>query len=299
MSQSAAEMAQATSMSRALEDAGSRLVAAGVESARLDAELLLAAALGVTRTAMLTERAALSDDALKRFESMLARRERREPVAYILGHKEFYSLDFEVSSAVLIPRPETEMLVSAALESMARLRAPRVLDLGTGSGAIAIAIAVNSPNAQVTATDISADALEVARRNATTHRVADRVTLRLADCFDVRDAGAPLGRFDLIAANPPYIDDGAVAGLMADVRDYEPRVALSGGGGAGADGLEFYRRIAAGAQGHLEAEGEVIVEVGAAQSRDVVGIFERAGLNPLAVIDDLAGLHRVVRAARV
>ena len=297
MSQSAAEMAQATSMSRALDEAVSRLAAAGVESARLDAELLLAAALGITRAAMIAAPAALPADALTRFQSMVARRESREPVAYILGRKEFYSLDFEVSPAVLIPRPETEMLVSAALESIAHLPAPRVLDVGTGSGAIAISIAVNSPAAGVVATDISADALAVAQRNAAAHRVVDRVALRLADCLEVRDAGAPLGRFDLIAANPPYIDDAAVAALMADVRDYEPRVALSGG--AGADGLEFYRRIAAGARDHLGARGEVVVEVGAAQSRDVVGIFERAGLNPLAVIDDLAGLHRVVRAARV
>jgi release factor glutamine methyltransferase len=229
---------------------------------------------------------------------MVARRERREPVAYILGHKEFYSLEFEVSPAVLIPRPETEMLVSAALESIARLPVPRVLDIGTGSGAIAIAIAVNSPAVQVTATDISADALEVASRNAAAHRVADRVTLRLADCFDVRDLGAPLRRFDLIVANPPYIDDAAIAGLMPDVRDYEPRVALSGIAGEGADGLEFYRRIAAGALDHLEAQGEVIVEAGAMRSSDVAGIFERAGLNTRAVIDDLAGHHRVVRAAR-
>ncbi len=296
MSQTAAELARTLQTSYAIDSAAALLTARGVESARLDAEVLMAAAIGVTRTAMLAARAVPSADVLQRFESMVARRERREPVAYILGHKEFYSLDFEVNPAVLIPRPETEMLVSAALESIARLRAPRVLDIGTGSGAIAIVIAVNSPAAQVIATDISTDALAVAARNAAAHRVADRVTLRLADCFEVRDAGAPLGRFDLIVANPPYIDDAALAGLMPEVRDYEPRVALSAG--TGADGHDFYRRIAAGACAHLEASGEVIVEVGAAQSRDVAGIFERAGLNPIAVIDDLAGHHRVVRAAR-
>jgi release factor glutamine methyltransferase len=226
---------------------------------------------------------------------MVARRERREPVAYIVGRKEFYSLDFEVGPAVLIPRPETELIVSAALETIAGIPAPRVVDIGTGSGAIAIAIAVNSPAAHVVATDISRDALAVAARNVAAHRVESRVTLRLADCFEVRDAGKPLGRFDLMVSNPPYIDDAAVAGLMPDVRDYEPRVALSTG--ADADRFSFYRRLAAGAHDRLEERGEVIVEVGAAQSRDVVAIFERAGLKVRSVIDDQAGHHRVLRAA--
>lgn len=293
MSRAGAVLQRTTS--DAIQGAASRLAACGVESARLDAEVLMAVAAGLTRAEALSARANPSSETLKRFDAMVARRERREPVAYIVGRKEFYSLDFEVGPAVLIPRPETEMIVSAALETIGGIPAPRVVDIGTGSGAIAIAIAVNSPAAQVVATDISRDALAVAARNVAAHRVESRVTLRIADCFEVRGAGPPLGRFDLIVSNPPYIDDAAVAGLMPDVRDYEPRVALSTG--AGADRFSFYRRVAAGAHDHLEERGEVIVEVGAARSRDVVAIFERAGLNVRSVIDDLAGHHRVLKAA--
>ena len=187
---------------RALEQidtASRRLATAGIESSRLDAELLLAASAGVTREAVVIGSIDLSLAILKRFDALIARREKREPIAYIVGHKEFYSLDFEVTPAVLIPRPETEFVVTAALESIAGKADARVLDIGTGSGAIAIAIAVNAPRAQLTAVDISADAIAVASRNARRHRVEDRVTLRRADCFDVLDGGEPLGTFEVIA----------------------------------------------------------------------------------------------------
>ena len=148
----------------------------------------MADAAGVTREAAVIGSIELSDETVKKFNAMVARREKREPVAYILGHKEFYSLDFEVSPAVLIPRPESELVVAAALEFIAGRSQARVLDIGTGSGAIAIAIAVNAPHARVTAVDISADALAVAARNARRHRLEDRVTVRRADCFEVLDA---------------------------------------------------------------------------------------------------------------
>ena len=176
--------------------ASRRLAAAGIESSRLDAELLLAAAAGVTREAVVTGSIDLSSAILKKFDAMVARREKREPVAYIVGHKEFYSLDFEVTPAVLIPRPETEFVVSAALECIAGKANARVLDIGTGSGAIAIAIAVNAPTRSVTAVDISADALAggVAQRKASSSRGSNE--LRRADCFDILDGGAALGTFD-------------------------------------------------------------------------------------------------------
>ncbi len=278
----------------AIDRAARRLAASGVESAWLDAELLLAAAAGVTRAEILAGGASLSDEALARFEAMIVRREKREPLAYIVGHKEFYSLEFEVSPSVLIPRPETEIAVAAALETVQRRRDPRVLDIGTGSGAIAIAVAANAHAARVTATDISADALAIAARNAARHRVADRVTFRHADCFDARDDGAPLGSFDLIVSNPPYVEDQSLADLQPDVRGYEPRVAL----GAGSDGLNFFRRIASGARVHFSGgDAELIVEVGAGQAAAVSDIFERAGLRVVSVLNDLAGHPRVVRAA--
>jgi release factor glutamine methyltransferase len=283
---------------RALEEidtASRRLATAGIESSRLDAELLIAVAAGVTREAAITGSIDLSSATLKRFDAMVARREKREPIAYILGHKEFYSLDFEVTPAVLIPRPETEFVVTAALEYLAGKAEARVLDLGTGSGAIAIAIAANALNAQVTAVDISPDALAVALHNVRRHRVEDRVTLRRADCFDVLDGGAALGTFDAIVSNPPYLDDAEINALQPDVRRYEPRVALS----AGTGGFDILRRITASATAHLARNGELIVEVGVGQSAMVAKLVEAAGLSVVAVINDFAGHPRVLRARRV
>ena len=276
----------------AIEATAQRLASARVDSAWLDAELLMAAAAGVTRAEVLAGVLELSSETLARFEAMVSRREKREPVAYIVGRKEFYSLDFEVSPAVLIPRPETELVIASALEAIEEMRAPLLLDIGTGSGAIAIAIAVNAKAAEVTATDISEDALRIAARNAARHRVADRMIFRQADCFEVRDGGSALGRFDLIVSNPPYIDDRTLPTLEPEVRDYEPRVALA----AGQDGLDFYRRIASDARSHLGVEAELIVEVGAGQAPAVAEIFERAGLRLESVLDDLAGHPRLVRA---
>ena len=202
----------------AIDKASRRLADAGIESSRLDAELLMAAAAGVTREAAVTGSIDLSPTALNDFDALIARREKREPVAYIVGHKEFYSLDFEVSPAVLIPRPESELVVAAALEFIARRPAARVLDIGTGSGAIAIAIAVNAPHTRVTGVDISAAAIAVASRNARRHRIEDRVTLRRADCFEVLDGGPALGTFEVIVSNPPYLDDAEIAALEPEVR---------------------------------------------------------------------------------
>jgi release factor glutamine methyltransferase len=278
----------------AIDKASHGLATMGIESSRLDAEVLMAEAAGVTREAVITGSIELSAETLKQFEAMVARREKREPVAYIVGHKEFYSLDFEVTPAVLIPRPETEFVVSTALEDLQGKPDARVLDIGTGSGAIAIAIAVNAPNAQITAVDISADAIALASRNVRRHRVEDRVTLRRADCFDILDGESALGTFDAIVSNPPYLGDAEITALEPDVRRYEPRVALS----AGAGGFDILRRIAVGASGHLARDGELIVEVGMRQAPAVVKLFEEAGMSVAAVINDFAGYPRVVRARK-
>lgn len=282
---------------RALEEidkAARRLAACGIESARLDAQLLMAAAAGVTREAAVTGSLELSRATLNNFETMIARREKREPIAYLLGRKEFYSLDFAVSPAVLIPRPESEFVVAAALKFIAGAPDALVLDIGTGSGAIAIAIAVNAPRVRVTAVDISADAIAVASRNAQHHRVEDRVTIRRGDCFEILDGGPALGSFELIVSNPPYLDDAEIAALEPEVRAFEPRVALS----AGADGLDILRAIAAGAPQHLASDGELIVEVGEGNAGAVAKLFEEAGLRVVAVINDFAGHPRLVRARR-
>lgn len=273
----------------AIGQASHRLERAGIESSRLDAEVLLAEAAGVEREAAIAGLLDLSTATQNKFDELIARREKREPIAYILGHKEFYSLDFEVTPAVLIPRPETEFVVSAALEFLADRPGARVLDIGTGSGAIAVAIAVNAPRASVTAADISTDAIAVASRNARRHRVEDRLTFQRADCFDVLDAGPALGSFDVIVSNPPYLDDSEIASLGTDVRDFEPRVALS----AGAGGLDVLRRIVAGTWAHLVHGGELIVEVAAGQSAAVAELVEEAGLRVVTVINDFAGHPRV------
>ncbi|HUY26831.1 MAG TPA: peptide chain release factor N(5)-glutamine methyltransferase [Candidatus Binataceae bacterium] len=275
-----------------LGDAAARLARTGVDSARLEAELILARAAGATRAEVISAPLEISAAAAERFEAMLSRRAAREPLAYILGCKEFYSLEFEVTPAVLIPRPETETLVSAALEFAARRPQARVLDIGTGSGAIAIAIAANAPPVSVVATDIDESALGVARRNLARHHLEGRVDLRRADIFELLDRGGALGLFDLIVSNPPYVESAAIDSLEPEVRDFEPRVALF----AGADALACYRRIAGGARAHLNDSGAVMLEVGAEQAVAVSAILREAGLHVAGVINDLAGIARVVTA---
>jgi release factor glutamine methyltransferase len=266
----------------------------GVESSHLDAQLLMAEAAGVAREAVVTGSIELSPAILTKFDALIARREKREPLAYIVGHKEFYSLDFEVTPAVLIPRPETEFVVIAALESIAGKPEARVLDIGTGSGAIAIAIAVNAPRAQITTVDISADAIAVASRNARRHGVEDRVTFRRGDCFHMLDGGAPLGTFDAIVSNPPYLDDAEIASLEPEVSRFEPRIALNGG----ARGFEILQRITIGAREHLATDGELVLEMGVSQVAQVLGSIISAGLHVTDVINDLAGQMRGARAQK-
>jgi release factor glutamine methyltransferase len=274
-----------------LEDAVARLSAASVDSPRLDAELLLALAAGVTREGLFAK-LIVSGDALRdHYAALVDLRRSRMPVAYILGRREFYSLQFQVSLEVLIPRPETETLVTAALEVLESDPTADVLDLGTGCGAIALAIAANARRAHVIATDISATALEVAACNAARFGVGSRVDFRRADCWSTLDSDEPLRRYDLIVSNPPYIRETEIDSLAPEVRNFEPRLALAGG----PDGLDFYRRIATGAGRHLMPRGIVIVEVGAGQAGDVAALFGANGFAVMALIDDLAGIQRVVK----
>jgi len=274
-----------------ITEAAAELAAAGIENPRLDAEAMLAAASHSSRVAVVSGLAEIDCAARERYAAMAARRMRREPLAYILGCKEFYSLEFEVTSAVLIPRPETETVVFAALEFIKGHAKARVLDLGTGSGAIALAIAANAPGAELTATDISPEALTIARRNAARLSLGSRVQFRLADCFTPMDDLGQLGRFDLIVSNPPYIRDREIATLAPEISRYEPCAALAGG----PDGLEFYRRMGTALTENLERDGSVIVEI-ADQSAAVNEIMRNAGATSIRVIPDLADLPRVVVA---
>jgi release factor glutamine methyltransferase len=273
-------------------EGAAQLASAGIENPRLDAETMLAAACHSSRTEVISGLAEINQIARQHYKAIIARRMRREPLAYILGHKEFHSLEFEVTPAVLIPRPETEIVVSAALEFIQDRGDARVCDLGTGSGAIALAIAANAPAAQLTATDISAEALAIARRNAARLKLASRVQFRLADCFEPIDGKGPLGRFDLIISNPPYISNDQIASLAPEICRYEPRAALAGG----RDGLELYRRIALALTDHFVNNGCVIVEIGAGQSAAVTEIMRDADATSIKVIPDFAGIPRVVAA---
>jgi len=275
-----------------IAEATAQLASAGVESARLDAEAMLAAAANSTRAAVVCGSAKIDGPAREHYAAMIARRKQREPLAYILGRKEFYSLELEVTPDVLIPRPETETLVFAALDSLPQRSTVKVCDLGTGSGAIALAIAANAPNAQLTATEVSAAALAVAGRNAVRFIFSARVRFRRADCFEPMDGRGPLGRFDLIVSNPPYVQEDQIAELAPEISSYEPRVALAGG----PDGLRLYRRIASRVTEHLERSASVIVEVGAHQFDAVSEILHGAGAKEIKLLRDLAGMPRVVTA---
>ncbi len=279
----------------AIADASARLARAGVASARLDAELLMAAAAGVSRAMLIAGGAEVGAALAPRFQRMVARREAREPLAYIVGQREFFSLDFAVRAGVLIPRPETETAVEAALDFLRERPAATVLDLGTGSGAIAIAIAANAPAARIVALDISKVSLEVAAENARRHRCADRIALVQGDCFATLEDGAPaFDPFDLIVSNPPYVAEAEFAAMAPEVRDFEPRIALKGG----PDGMDFYRKIAAGLARWLASGGQVILEVGAGQAEAVEAMMSAAGCAVSARRRDLAGIDRVVRARR-
>ena len=256
----------------------------GIDSPRLDAELLLAATLGLDRVGLyLNFERPLQTEELAAYRERVRRRAGREPLAYILGHTEFWSLPLKVTRDVLIPRPDTELLVEQALQ---RVAGPaRMLDVGTGSGALAIALAHEKPEWQVKATDISAAALAIAAENARTNGLEGRIDFLAGDL-----AALPAGPFDLIVSNPPYIPAGDLAGLMSEVRDFEPRLALDGGD----DGLDAYRALARQAGKALAPGGWLLVEVGIDQSAAVQALFAAAGLTELYNALDLAGIERVV-----
>jgi release factor glutamine methyltransferase len=261
----------------------------GVETARLDAELLLAHVLGLSRVELYTNYdRPLAKDEVDRFRDLLRRRVMREPVAYIVGRREFWSLDLDVDRRVLIPRPETEILVEAALGILRAASAKDVLDLGTGSGAIAVALAVELPAARIVATDVAAAALEVAPRNAAKHAVAERIEFRQGDLFDAVRADE---RFDLIVSNPPYCRQRELAGLEPEVRQWEPAGALV----SGSDGMDVTRRIVARAAEFLAPGGWLLLEVGtqADDVRDLLGTFE---WRDPRCFNDLAGRPRVIGA---
>jgi release factor glutamine methyltransferase len=266
----------------------------GSESPRLDTEVLLAHALGCRRIELYTRyEEEASAEARQRFRELVRRRVEGCPVAYLVGAKEFFALRLEVNPAVLIPRPESEFIVMECLRLAKPMAQPKILEIGTGSGNIAVAVAKGHPAAELTAVDLSADALTVARRNAERHGVAERIRFLQGDLFEPLAAGE---RFAFILSNPPYIAEAEMSSLPAGVRDYEPHLALNGGPG----GYSVVDRIISAAANHLEAVGYLILEIGAPQEKHVREQIERqGGYQVAATIHDYSGHARVVQARRV
>jgi release factor glutamine methyltransferase len=307
----------------ALKEAITRLRDADVPSHTLAAELLLMHSLGRDRTWLYTHpEAELEPSVAEKFFALIARRAAGEPTQYLTGHQEFWGLDFEVTPAVLIPRPETEHVIEVALERLGArgikinfaTGAPspqlRIADVGTGSGCIAVALAHELPHAEILATDISAEALEVAKRNAARHAVADRIRFLQADLLEIlatstasavgaRHAVPLRGEqpdwFDLVVSNPPYIARDEAANLPREVRDHEPDAALFGG----PTGAEFYARIIMQSAALLRSEGFLVLELGHDSAAHVGShLSSSPDWNDLRITNDLAGIPRVISAQR-
>jgi release factor glutamine methyltransferase len=259
---------------------------AQIETPRLDAEVLLAHHLALTRSQLLARLDFALDPAIEEgYHALVERRRLHEPVAYIVGYKEFYGLEIQVDRRVPIPRPETEILVEVALASARQGRSP-VVEVGTGSGAVAVALAVNLPQVEIYATDLSPAALEIAKENCRHHNVLDRIFLLEGDLLE------PLSEpVALVVANLPYLSRQELEATPPEVAKYEPRWAFNGG----LDGLDHYRRLFAQAPSHLLPRANICLEVGANQAQTINRIArEQFPKARVAVIKDLAGLDRVV-----
>jgi len=267
----------------------------GSDSPRLDAEILLAKALGCKRIDLYVSfNKEPSESERTRFRETVKRRAVGEPVAYLVGHKEFYSLSLEVTRDTLIPRPETEYLVVESLDLLAKMGHRddlSVCDVGTGSGAIAVAIAKNAPKCRVTALDISPEALDVARRNAETHGVTARITFAVSDLL-VTFPETPL--FDLVVSNPPYVSESEFVNMPDDVRNYEPKLALV----AGEDGMSIIRELATQTVSRLREGGHLLMELSPMISSQVAEMLQQQGWRDVRILRDQAGQERIAVGRR-
>ena len=268
-----------------------------VENPRLNAELLLAQCLGFSRETLYANlRREIQTEEKKALDELLRRRMAGEPLQYLLGHQEFWSVDLKVDPRVLIPRPETEVLVDQALSILATPsgRVPRVLDIGTGSGAIVIALTNEFVEIFAVATDISQEALQVAKENARKVGVGQRIRFVRGDLLH---PFRPLtgGVFDLILSNPPYICRSDIEELTREVKDHEPRLALDGG----EDGLDFYRRMSRQVPSYLREGGWLLVEIGQGQGTEILTLFEQSGcFSAPELVRDLSGIERVIKVQK-
>ena len=268
-----------------------------VENPRLNAELLLARCLGFSREKLYANlRCEIQADEKKALDELLRRRMAGEPLQYLLGHQEFWSIDLKVDPRVLIPRPETEVLIEEALSilSIPSRRVPRILDIGTGSGAIVIALTQEVGEIVAVATDLSHEALQVAKENARNVGVDQRIRFIRGDLLD---PFRPLteGMFDLILSNPPYICRSDIEELTREIKDHEPRLALDGG----EDGLDFYRQMSRQVRSYLREGGWLLLEMGHGQGSKISSLLEESGsFRAPEFVKDLSGIDRVIKAQK-
>ena len=279
-------------ISQLLKEAASRFKAEVLPIPGLDAEVLLAFSIGRERHFLYAHPAKeIPAVEMKRFRSLIARRMRGEPVAYITGKKEFWSLNFKVTPDVLIPRPDTEVLIEEILKLFVQEREVkiRILEIGTGSGAISVALASELKNASITATDFSPNALAVAEKNAVNNKVGEKISFLCGDMFEPVE-----GKFDIIVSNPPYISECEFGSLAPEVREYEPRRALV----AGPDGTEFHRKLARNGKRFLEKGGWLVMEMGAGQRFALEKILKDKNYCDIVFHRDYAGIDRVAMARK-
>ena len=287
------ESSQTKTVREALAEAAAALRDAGVSGARRDAATLLMHATGRERAYLFAhDDEALDEAVAARFHESVARRARGEPLQYVTGRQEFYGRAFEVTPDVLIPRPETEHLIEAALEVLTGVSEPLICDVGTGSGCVAVTLLAERADARGVAVDISESALRVAARNAERHGVSARLALHVSDCFDFLDTSAEVGRtrFDAVVSNPPYVAESELEGLQREVREHEPRVALTPGG----DGLSVIRRLVAESPRYLKPGGHLLMEIGFNQHGRVAALIDPAVWTLLDIHRDLQGIPRTV-----
>lgn len=280
------------SIAEAMLEGTRRLRRAGVPESRREAASLLAHVCGWDRIFLITHaEEVVSSSMLADFRHLVERRALGEPLQYLTGRTEFFKLDFEVTPDVLIPRPETELLVETALDLLEETEEPLVCDVGTGSGCILISILHERARARGVGLDVSSDALRVAARNAARHGVETRLDLLASDCFD---ALAPTASFDMIVSNPPYVAEDALSGLQREVRDFEPRAALTPGG----DGLGVIRRLLADAPRFLPSGGHLLLEIGFDQADAARNSIDARVWELLDIYKDLQGIPRTVALRR-
>ena len=272
-----------------LKEADEILKMSGVAESRREAGSLLAFALGKDKISLIAHpEYTLTNEENERFEEFLRRRASREPFQYIVGRQEFYGLDFAVTPDVLIPRSETESLVEAAIEVLREKENPTFCEVGIGSGCIAVSILRQIKSARAVGLDVSPKALEIARKNTATHGVLNRLELKISDIFAVLENE----RFDLIASNPPYISSEEIENLQAEIRDFEPLVALTDGG----DGLSIVKKIVDGAPKFLSESSFLLMEIGFGQAKRASEMFSAKIWRAVVILPDLQGIPRTIKA---